>query len=316
MTEDVWGEPLRELTGRWKIRREPGLWSDLAALEAAAREVCALVVRNRTPVTAKLLRACPRLKIVARAGVGLDNIDLGAANEAGVVVAAPLGANARSVAEHALGTALALARQTVDRDRDARAGGWNRSAGTELHGGTWGLLGAGATARACARLATAIGMKVLAYDPYVDPQAAGIAESGIRLVSLDELARASDVISCHLPATPETAGLVGREFLARVRPHVLFVNVGRGEAVDEDALADALDGGRVAGAALDVRTQEPPVPGRLEKLPNTVLTPHIAGITRQSQDRILRVLATDIDAVLSGAEARAMVGTVRKARAA
>ncbi|WP_243770333.1 hydroxyacid dehydrogenase [Amycolatopsis acidicola] len=312
VTEDVWGEPFQELAGQWDVRREPELWSEPAALAKAASEASALVVRNRTPVTAELLAACPKLKIVARAGVGLDNIALPAANDAGVVVAAPLGANARSVAEHTLGAALALARNTVPRDREARTGGWNRAAGTELHGKTWGLLGAGATARACGQLAAAIGMTVLAYDPYVDPESLG----GIRLVSLDEVADASDVLSCHLPATPETTGLVGREFLARMRPGSLFVNVGRGEVVDEEALADALESGRPAGAALDVRAQEPPAPGRLEQLPNTVLTPHIAGITEQSQDRILRVLATDIDAVLRGAEARAMVGIARKARAA
>lgn len=308
ITEDVWGEPFEQLAGRWSVTRSPQLWNtpELPALVKTAR---ALVVRNRTRVSAELLASAPRLQIVARAGVGLDNIDLAAAAENGIVVTAPLGANAVSVAEHTLGLALALTRHTLMLDRECRAGRWTRRAGSELAGGTWGLLGGGATARACGRLATALGMNVLAYDPFLDPADSRLLAAGIRLAPLEEVVASADVLSCHLPSTADTRHLIGADLLARLAPHAILINVGRGEAIDEDALADALEEGRLWGAALDVRAAEPPALGRLETLDNVILTPHIAGITVQSQERILEILARDIDAVLSGAPALSAVGT-------
>jgi D-3-phosphoglycerate dehydrogenase/(S)-sulfolactate dehydrogenase len=314
ITEDVWGLPIQELARRRPVLRRPGAWQDRDEVLAVAARVRALVVRNRTIVDEQLLARCPRLCIVARAGVGLDNIDVQAADRAGVVVTAPLGANADGVAEHTVGLALALSRATVALDADCRAGNWTRSPGRELRGGRWGLLGAGATARACGRLVTALGLRVLAYDPYIDPAHPGLAAAGITLGSLDEVAAGSDVVSCHLPGTEETRNLVGRDLLARMRPGALFVSVGRGEVVDEDALADALESGPLGGAALDVRAQEPPVRGRLEALSNVIVTPHIAGITAQSQQRIMRVLADDIEAVLSGGRAASGVGRWAEAR--
>jgi D-3-phosphoglycerate dehydrogenase len=316
VTEDVWGAPLAELARRRPVIRCPGAWRDRDELLAVAARARALLVRNRTAVDERLLAACPRLLIVARAGVGLDNIDLAAADRAGVVVSAPLGANAASVAEHTVGLALALARRTVRLDAGCRAGRWTRTAGRELAGGTWGLLGAGATARACGRLAMALRMRAVAYDPYVDPAHPDLAAAGITLAPLAHVVAAADVLSCHLPATAETRGLVDAALLARMRPGALFVSVGRGEVVDEDALADALESGALGGAALDVRRQEPPRPGRIEKLENVILTPHIAGITAQSQHRVLRVLADDIDAVLDGRPGAATVGAHRQARQA
>jgi D-3-phosphoglycerate dehydrogenase / 2-oxoglutarate reductase len=314
VTEDVWGPAMEELAKRRAVTRCPAAWQDRDRLLAVAARARALVVRNRTVVDGPLLARCPRLRIVARAGVGLDNIDVTAADRAGIVVTAPLGANAVSVAEHAIGLALALCRGTVPLDADCRAGNWSRTPGRELRGGTWGLLGAGATARACGQLAAALGMRVIAYDPYIDPAQADLAAAGIELAALADVTAGSDVISCHLPATKETHSLVDRALIARMRPGALFINVGRGEAVDEDALADALESGALGGAALDVRAQEPPVRGRIEKLGNVILTPHIAGITAQSQQRIMRVLADDIDAVLDGGRAASAVGESREGR--
>jgi len=316
ITEDVWGPPLEELAGRRPVLHRPGAWQDRDEVLAVAARVRALVVRNRTIVDEPLLARCPGLCIVARAGVGLDNIDVEAADRAGVVVTAPLGANAVSVAEHTVGLALALCRETVTLDAACRAGNWNRNPGRELRGRRWGLLGAGATARACGELVTALGMRVLAYDPYIDPRHPGLAAAGVTLASLDEVAAGSDVLSCHLPATQQTRNLVGRALIARMRPGALFVSVGRGEVVDEDALADALESGALGGAALDVRAQEPPVRGRLEALGNVIVTPHIAGITAESQQRILRVLADDIEAVLNGGHASSGVGRWAQARPA
>jgi D-3-phosphoglycerate dehydrogenase / 2-oxoglutarate reductase len=314
VTEDVWGPALDGLAGHRAVIRCPDAWQDRDRLLDLAARVRALVVRNRTMVDEALLARCPRLRIVARAGVGLDNIDVTAADRAGVVVTAPLGANAVSVAEHTIGLALALARGTVPLDAGCRAGKWARTPGRELRGGTWGLLGAGATARACGRLATALGMRVVAYDPYADPADAALADAGIRLGPLTDVVAAADVLSCHLPATAETRQLADRALIAQLRPGALVINVGRGDAIDEDALADALESGALGGAALDVRAQEPPARGRIEKLGNVILTPHIAGITIQSQQRILRVLADDIEAVLAGGPAASSVGACREAR--
>jgi D-3-phosphoglycerate dehydrogenase len=307
ITEDVWGAPLEELARTRSVLRTPAAWQNAADLAAAASRARALVVRNRSQIDRDLLDACPRLRVIGRAGVGLDNIDLAAAQAKGVVVVAPLGANAVSVAEHTLGLALALARRVVALDKDCRRGGWDRTPGRELSGSVWGLLGAGATGLACGRLASAVGMRVLAYDPATS-HAAELAAAGIRLAPLDEVIATADVLSCHLPATLDTRHFVDASLLARMRPGALFVNVGRGAAVDEQALAAALESGRLGGAALDVREQEPARPGRLEELDGVILTPHVAGITEQSQERILSVLAADISAVLDGRPPAAAVG--------
>ena len=311
ITEDVWGQPFEILRKELVVDRQPSAWQSPELLPQVLAGARAVVVRNRTQVTEEVLAQCPELRVVARAGVGLDNIDLRAADGRGVVVVAPVGANAVSVAEHSLGLALALARGLVTLDRRTRSGRWDRTPGIELSGRTWGLLGAGATGRACARLARALGMEVLAYDPYISPRHSEIAELGIRLVDLEDVARGADVISCHLPATADTTGLIGAEFLGLTRPNALLVNVGRGEVVDENALADALDAGQLGGAALDVRETEPPVPGRLERMENVILTPHVAGITDESQRRILTVLAEDITTVLAGGAARYAVGATK-----
>lgn len=314
VVEDVWGEAFERLSGDLEVVFNPKAWASPEELLALAREARALVVRNRTQVDRTLLAACPGLLVVGRAGVGLDNIDLPGADELGVAVVAPLGANATSVAEHAIALALVLARHVVALDRACRDGGWQRVPGRELAGGTWGTLGAGATARATARAAKALGMRIVAYDPYVSPDHPEMVAIGLRLAPLDEVVSTADVLSCHLPATAETRNLVGARLLAQVKPAALFVNVGRGEVVDEDALADALEEGRLAGAGLDVRAEEPPTPGRLERLGSVVLSPHVAGITAQSQARILQVLADDIRSVLAGGEARSAVGAVRAGR--
>lgn len=308
VVEDVWGSPFDALTSRWAVRREPTAWSDPQRLHAAATTTRALVVRNRAQITRELLAAAPQLQVVTRAGVGLDNIDLTAADDLGIVVVAALGANAVSVAEHALGLAVALARHIVPLDAQTRSGGWQRMAGRELAGGTWGLLSAGATARATGRVATAIGMRVVAYDPYLPADDPQLCQCGIQLLPLEQVLCTADVLSIHLPATEKTRGFVNADLLAQVKPGALLVNVGRGEVVDEGALADALQSGRLGGAGLDVRATEPPVLDRLEGLPNVVLTPHVAGITAQSQHRIAETLAEDLAQILNGRAAANAVG--------
>lgn len=308
VVEDVWGAPFEELAQRYAVGRHPQAWRDPDQVVDVAAGARALVVRNRTRVDRALLSTLPDLAVVARAGSGLDNIDVAAADEHGIVVTAPLGVNAASVAEHALGLALALARRTLPLDRSVRDGQWSRQPGRELAGRTWGLLGLGATGRAVARVAAALGMDVLAYDPYVDP--ASCAGTGIRLGSLEEVAIGSDVLSVHVPATAATVGLVDAAFLLRMRADAVLINLARGEIVDEEALADALEKGEIAGAGLDVRASEPPTPGRLERLDSVILTPHVGGITVESQHRIAAALVEDILAVLDGGAARRAVGRV------
>ncbi len=312
VTEGVWNPALEVLSNRRELGRVAG--GD-QALPADLLGGCrALVVRNRTRVSAALLQEAPNLQVVARAGVGLDNLDLPALDTAGVVAVAALGANAASVAEHAVACALALAKGLVELDASTRAGSWDRSPRRELAGGVWGLLSAGTTARATAGLARGLGMSVVAHDPYVDASDPRLRSAGIRLAPLEEVLATADVLSVHLPATPETTGLLGATAIARMKPDAYLLNLGRGEVVDEDALIEALEAGHLGGVALDVRAQEPPTPGRLETAPRTLLTPHVAGITAAAQQRIGDLLVREIDLVLDGEPATAAVGSLDRPR--
>lgn len=315
VVEGIWGPDFDDLARRRSVRRSPHPWTDRHPSADTDGSTRALVVRNRTEVSRHLLESAPALEVVARAGVGLDNVDLDAADELGVVVVAALGINAVSVAEHTLGLALAVARRLPVLDAQVRAGEWTREPGRELAGGTWGLLSAGATARATAKLAQGLGMRVVAYDPYIAPDDPVLRQLDVTLLPLDHVVSGADVLSIHLPSTPETQHLVDERLLALMRPDAVLVNVGRGEVVDEEALADALEQRRIAGAGIDVREHEPPPPSRLHHLGNAVLSPHVAGVTRESQRRIGRALCEDIDRVLDGAEARHAVGAHRRTRA-
>lgn len=311
VVEDVWGWAFDELAGRRRVERQADAWNDPDALASLAARSRALVVRNRTPVTRELLVGSPTLELVGRAGTGVDNIDVAAADELGVVVVSTPGASARSVAEHAICLALALARDLPGHERRLRQGLWERRLGIELAGRTWGVVGLGNTGQAVARLAQSIGMEVMAHDPYLSDAADPVPEVR-RIGDLFELAETADVVSLHAPLNDTTAGLVGAAFLDHMRPDSFLVNVARGGLVDEEALADALDAGRPAGAALDVRTHEPPVPGRLDRHERVILTPHVAGLTQEAQLAVVAMLADDIDRVLTGAPATHPAGKRRR----
>ena len=307
ISEDVWSDDFAELQQRFPIIHEPDLWNRKEDLKAKLSDTEALVVRNRTQVTRELIEAAPKLKVIARAGVGLDNIDIQAADENGVVVAAALGINAVAVAEQTLGLAIALARSIVDRDKSTRAGEWNRAAGIEISNKSWGLLGFGATGRAVAKLLKGFGCEVLAYDPFVK------SADGVRLTSLEDVVANSDILSIHLPATTETTGMINQTLLAKMKRSALLVNVGRGEVINEVELESALREGLIAGAALDVRISEPPKDDLFKELTNVILTPHIAGITKESQAAINRVLVSEIEAALTGSPHKFAVGKVKQA---
>jgi len=314
VSEDVWSADFDALAKDFTVVREPDLWNKKDELIAKIETATALVVRNRTQVTRELIEAAPHLKVIARAGVGLDNIDVTAADDNGVVVAAALGINAVAVAEETLAMALAISRKLVELDASTRAGEWNRKAGVEITGKTWGLLGFGATARATAELLRGFKCKVLAYDPFAKPAADYLQSINTTMTSLDEVIKNSDFISIHLPATAETKNVINAELLSAMKKSAVIVSVGRGEVINEADLEIALKNGVIAGAGLDVRAQEPPQDKRFTDLSNVVLAPHVAGITAESQAAINRVLVSEIRAALTGGAQQYAVGAVKRAK--
>ena len=314
ISEDVWSADFEALADSFPIVREPDLWSKTEELKSKLTGATALVVRNRTQVTREIIEAAPQLKIIARAGVGLDNIDIKAADDNGVIVSAALGINATAVGEETLAMALALSRKLIELDSSTRAGEWNRKAGSEISGKTWGLLGFGATARATAELLKGFRVSVLAYDPFAKPTNEYLASINATMASINDVVSQSDVISVHLPSTPETKEIINAQLLSTMKKSALLINVGRGEVINEADLESALKSGVIAGAGLDVRAQEPPQDKRFTDIANVVLAPHIAGITHESQAAINRVLVSEIRAALTGEAQQYAVGAVKQAK--
>src|SRR5262249_11689581 len=245
-----------------------------------------LMVRSATKVTAALLAAAPRLGIVARAGTGVDNVDVDAASARGILVVNAPGANSISVAEHACALMLALARSVPAADRAMKDGRWEkkRFLGNELRGKTLGVAGLGRIGQEVAQRARAFGMRVVAHDPFISKEIA--ASLNVELMTLDEVCAAADYLTLHLPSTPDTRHLFDDERFARCKPGVRLVNTARGELVDEGALRRAIENGRVAAAALDVFETEPPADWSLAQLPQVVATPHIAASTEEAQELV------------------------------
>lgn len=260
----------------------------------------ALIVRSQTQVGREVLRHATRLRLIARAGSGVDNIDVAEAERRGILVINTPGANAIAVAEHTIGLMLALARHLPRADASVRAGEWRRAEfeGVELCGKTLGIVGLGRIGAEVARRALALGMTVIATDPFVAPEQ--VAAMGVPLMPLETLLARADFISVHVPADPSTHHLIGRRELALVKPGCRIVNCARGEVLDEEALADALAGGKVAGAALDVFEQEPPANRRLLADRRVILTPHIAGSTVEARARVGVEVAREVLRVLGG----------------
>ena len=259
---------------------------DQAALGAAISDADALMVRSATKVTASLLDAAPRLRIVARAGTGVDNVDVEAASARGILVVNAPGANSISVAEHACALMLALARDVPAADRTMKASRWEkrRFLGTELRGKTLGIAGLGRIGQEVAQRARAFGMRVVAHDPYIAREiATGL---GVELMSLDAVCATADYLTLHLPATAETRHLFDDERFARCKHGLRIVNTARGELIDEAALGRAIERGIVAAAGLDVFEREPPTDWALAQLPQVIATPHIAASTEEAQELV------------------------------
>ncbi|MBM7366437.1 phosphoglycerate dehydrogenase [Gordonia hydrophobica] len=273
---------------------------DRPKLLEAVVDADAILVRSATTVDAEVLDAGANLKIIARAGVGLDNVDVPAATERGVMVVNAPTSNIHSAAEHAIALLMSTARQVPAADATLKDHTWKRSSfsGVELFDKTVGVIGLGRIGQLVAQRLSAFEAKIVAYDPYAS--AARAAQLGIELVTLDELLERADFITIHLPKTKETAGLIGAEQLAKVKDGVIIVNAARGGLIDEQALADAITSGKVRGAGLDVFDSEPCTDSPLFELDQVVVTPHLGASTAEAQDRAGTDVAASVKLALAG----------------
>lgn len=298
IAEELSPATLDALGPDFEIRHCDG--ADRSVLLAAIEDADAILVRSATLVDAEALAAAKKLRVVARAGVGLDNVDVKAATQAGVMVVNAPTSNITSASELAVGLLLACARHIAPANQALKGGAWKRSkyTGVELLEKTVGVVGLGRIGALTAERLAGFGMRVIAYDPYVSAARAG--QLGAQLVTLDELLAESDFITVHLPKTPETVGLIGVEALKKVKPTVRIVNAARGGIVDEHALADAIREGRVAGAGIDVFSKEPCTDSPLFEFESVVVTPHLGASTDEAQEKAGLSVAKSVRLALSG----------------
>ena len=284
-----------QLQAKHDVLYDPKLVDDAVRLHAEATGADAIVVRNRTQVRGELLGALAKCRVVGRLGVGLDNIDLVDCAARGIQVIPATGANASSVAEYVIATAMLLLRGAYQSTADVVAGQWPRNAlssGREIGGKTLGLVGFGSIGQLTAKLARSMGMQVIAHDAMMDKSNAVFAQAGVACVGLDELTASADVISLHVPLVASTRKLFDAKRLAAMKSGAVLINSARGGVVDEAALAAALKSGHLGGAALDVFDAEPvPAGGVFAGCPNLVLTPHIAGVSSESNERVSFMIA-------------------------
>ncbi|MEL6289518.1 MAG: hydroxyacid dehydrogenase [Pseudomonadota bacterium] len=314
VTEFMDAEPLAPIEDRFSLHIDATLHERPQALHEAVGDARALIVRNRTVVDQAVLDAAPKLEVVGRLGVGLENIDLDACRKRDVEVCPARGANARAVAEYAVMSAMMLRRALLPAHRATAAGGWSRTdhgGGRESAEAMFGIIGLGDIGWQTALLAKAVGFAVQAFDvapPPIGGQDAGVKTSektgaSVPRVSLDQLLATSDVVSIHVPLTDVTRGLIDASRCSSMRPGAILINTARGGIVDEKALADALARGHLGGAALDVFASEPPsteLLSRFAELPNVLLTPHIAGLTAEANIRVNEVTVQNVLRVLTG----------------
>ena len=302
ITEFMDEAAVAELAAQFSTHYDPTLVDQHAQLQERLADASAIIVRNRTQVNLAMLDAAPHLRVVGRLGVGLDNIDLVACEARGIAVIPATGANALAVAEYVIGTAMALLREAYTRGAETAAGAWPRTAlsnGREIGGKTLGLIGFGGIGQLTAKLAQGLGVNVIAYDPMLPSDAPIWASSKVACRSMNALLAQADIVSLHVPLTPQTRNLIDKNTLALMRNGAVLINTSRGGIVDEQALAEALISGHLGGAAIDVFEQEPlPANSALSNAPRTILTPHIAGVTVESNTKVSALIAERVAAYL------------------
>ncbi len=298
VAETIADAGLKALAEHCEVVEAAGM--DRASLLELLKDADGLIVRSATQVDTEMMAAAPSLRVVGRAGIGVDNIDLDVATAAGIIVVNAPEANAISAAEHAMALLLAQARKIPEADARTRTGTWDRTSfqGVELHGKTLGIIGLGRIGLLVAERARSFGMRIIAHDPYVSAESA--KRNGVEPMDLDRLMSEADFISIHLPRTRETEGLIGADAFARMRSGVRIINTSRGGIVDEEALAEAVRSGVVAGAGLDVFSTEPLADSPLFELPQIVLTPHLGASTVEAQDKAGADVAEAVAAALRG----------------
>jgi D-3-phosphoglycerate dehydrogenase len=290
-----------------EVDYQPKLGKDKDAFLLAIPRYDGLAIRSATKVTEKVIAAAGALKVIGRAGIGVDNVDIPAASRKGIIVMNTPFGNSITTAEHAVAMMMAVARQIPEANASTHAGKWEKSRfmGVELTGKTLGVIGAGNIGSIVCDRARGLRMKVIAYDPFLSEERAD--QLGVQKVELDELLRRSDFVTLHVPLTDQTRNILSREAIARLKPGARIVNCARGGLVDEEALAEALREGRVAGAAFDVFAEEPATSSPLFGLPNVVVTPHLGAATTEAQENVaLQVAEQMADYLLTGAVANAL----------
>jgi D-3-phosphoglycerate dehydrogenase / 2-oxoglutarate reductase len=290
-----------------KVEFQPGLGKDKEKLAEAINGFDGLAIRSATKVTAKILDRAKSLKVIGRAGIGVDNVDIPAATARGIIVMNTPFGNSITTAEHAITLMLSLARQIPEADASTRAGKWekNKFLGVEMFGKTLGIIGCGNIGSIVADRAIGLRMKVIAYDPYLSAERA--LDLGVEKVELEPLLRRADFITLHTPLTDKTRNIISRESLALTKKGVRLINCARGELIDEAALFDGLTAGHVAGAALDVFVEEPATASPLFALPNVVCTPHLGASTTEAQENVaLQVAEQMSDYLIRGAITNAL----------
>ena len=289
---------VQTLQAKYRVLYDPGLVDDVSRSIQEVADADAVIVRNRTQVRGELLAAMTKATVIGRLGVGLDNIDVSACEARGMKVIPATGANALAVAEYVICTAMVLLRGAYSSSDEVASGQWPRprlSNGREVSGKTLGLIGFGGIGRLTAGLAKGLGLNVVAYDPMIATDSTVWAQAGVGCRTLGDLLAQSDVVSLHVPLTPNTQNLLSAELVAQMKQGAIVINTARGDIADEAAIAAAIRAGRLGGAAFDVFNPEPLKGGNpWEGCPNVILTPHVAGVTAESNERVSTLIAAEV----------------------
>ncbi|MHB8579226.1 MAG: hydroxyacid dehydrogenase [Ignavibacteriaceae bacterium] len=296
--ENITGKALDNLTNIYSIERHIDLWKDAEKFAESVSDAKAILIRNQTMVDKRIIDHACSLRIIGRAGVGYDNVDVEYASKKGIVVCYTPDGNTISTAELTIGLMLSLVRKIPSGDKSTKAGNWDRlnHLGIELHGKTLGIVGFGKIGKAVAIRAHSFGMRIIVNDKF--PNGNNLTGINYEFNLLEELLGQSDIVTIHLPLNRETKNLFNQKIFNLMKPGSLLLNTSRGEIIVENDLIFALEKGKIKGAALDVRAKEPPLKSKLDVFANVILTPHVGGFTKEAQDRVISSIANDIDLVL------------------